>query len=96
MSGSYAIVIYRCLVEGKPTSSVDIQVRWFESSEPKLIWEQIKAEAPRQYKNAEDQWVVWDLVQVAAIEHVQARAKDGDEVVGFIANMDEISQWIND
>lgn len=93
MTGSLAIVAYRGSVEGVRTGSLDVQVRWFDSTDHEDIRKQIEAEPFSTYSNPYGETVTWELVQIMAIDPFAPRAS-GEEVVGFIASKRELRQLL--
>ena len=91
MNGSLALVAYRGLVAGVPTGRIDIQTRWFESTDIEHIRSLIQSDPIHTYKNPEGETVTWELVEIFAIEKF-APGESGEEVVGFIASTNELSQ----
>ncbi len=49
MPAYLAIVAYRALVAGRPTGTVDIQVRWFDDYDPDRICRRIESEPAMTY-----------------------------------------------
>jgi hypothetical protein len=90
MSGSLAVVAYRSLVEGTPTGNVDLQVRWFNSENPDEIRAWLFAERFHHYSNPEGESVLWELVEIMAIEKFEPK-ESGEEVIGFIASADSLA-----
>lgn len=90
MAGQLAIVAYRCLIDGMPSATLDFQVRWFADRDADRIRRQIEAEPFLSYSNSDGETVCWELVQIFAIEPFEPDAS-GEEVVGFIASTDELS-----
>jgi hypothetical protein len=90
MAGKQAIVAYRCLVAGLPSGSVDFQVRWFDDADAEEIRRHIRGEPLHSYLNVDGEVVSWELVEIFAIEPFAA-SESGEEVVGFIASTQELS-----
>lgn len=85
-----AIVAYRSLVEGVSSGSIDLQVRWFDAADDSVVRQTIEAEPICAYRNGIDESVAWELAEIFSIEPFSPRVS-GEEVVGFIANADEIA-----
>jgi hypothetical protein len=92
MQSAVAIVAYRCEVGGKPTDSLDIQVRYFAEYSHTDIEQRIRAESPHTYANDDGEVVSWPLVKILSIEPLE-NLSDGREVAGFIAGHDEFEKW---
>lgn len=90
MAGQLAIVAYRCLVAGLSSDSLDFQVRWFAHEDAEEIRRHIQGEPLRSYLNSDGEVVSWELVEIFAIEPFAPR-ESGEEVVGFIASTQELS-----
>lgn len=89
MPAHLAIVAYRSLIDGISEGGLDFQVRWFDENDETVIREQIEAEPLSCYENPYGQTVTWELVQIFTIERFEPQ-QSGDEVIGFIANIDEL------
>lgn len=87
-----AVVAYRCTVDGVATESIDIQVRYFSSLSESEIHDFLEREETQSYENGNGERVEWPFVKVLAIEEF-GTPKHGDEVVGFITGLSEISSW---
>ena len=93
MSGSLAIVGYRCLVAGVPDGTLDVQVRWFAGRvDEDDLRERLRAEPPSEYFNSDGNTVRWELAKIYAVEPLDGTPEDGDEVAGFIAEIDELDR----
>ena len=92
MASALAIAVYRCEVAGKPTDSLDIQVRHFDSFSPVAIEQRLRAEPLHSYANDAGETVTWPLVQILSIEPVDSPT-DGAEIAGFIAGCNEFPKW---
>ena len=77
------IAAYHCEVAGKPTNSVDYQVRHFTSDSLDEITARLRSEPPQAYKNCYNQEVRWLFDDTVAIE-CDPKFQDGNEVIGFI------------
>jgi hypothetical protein len=87
----FAIVIYRCEVDGKPTDSLDVQVRHF--GRPSTDIEAfLRSETPHAYRNIRNEEVVWHWVRVASIEELII-PEEGQEIAGFVAGCNEFVDW---
>ncbi len=84
-----AIVVYKCLVAGVPTQSLDFQVRWFEADDETAVNVLIEREPTQSYLNPYGEEVTWELFGVFAIDSF-APGRSGDEVVGFISSIQEL------
>ena len=91
MTTRLALVAYRCEVNGIPTDSLDIQVRYFSDLsvdiEPFL-----RQEPTHSYRNAKNEVVSWHLVDVLAIEEL-TQPESGGEVLGFITSSAAFATW---
>lgn len=92
MSRWLAIAAYQCQVDGTPTGSIDVQVRYFLLETPEDVEQALYAELPNSYRNQLGQTVSWHLQKVVAVQGLTS-LRDGDEVIGFITDMDEFSSW---
>ena len=88
-----AIVVYGCEIAGSRTPSIDIQVRYFESSDADAIERRIRAEPPHEYLNDQGETVSWPFLRIAALESVD-ELKDGAEIAGFITEHDAFGNWV--
>jgi hypothetical protein len=77
------IATYHCEVGGKPTDSVDYQVRHFASDSLHDVMARLRAEPLQAYKNCYKQEVRWLFDDTVAVE-LNPRFEDGQEVIGFI------------
>jgi len=77
------IAAYHCEVAGKPTNSVDYQVRHFASDSLDDVTARLRAELPQAYQNCYKQEVRSLFDDIVAVEF-DARFEDGQEVIGFI------------
>jgi hypothetical protein len=89
MAALLAIVAYRGSVAGVRTNSLDLQVRWFDTTDQNFIRQQIAAEPFSSYTNSDGETVTWELVQIMAIDTFNPHTS-GEEVVGFIASKREM------
>ena len=87
-----AIAAYRCEVAGVPTESLDIQVRYFEAESAEEVESRLYNETESEYTNPYGQLVTWPLACVVAVEPF-SQAPDGEEVIGFIARVNELVDW---
>ena len=92
MASGIAIAVYRCEVAGKPTDSLDIQVRHFELYSPVAIEQRLRKEPLHSYENDKGETVNWHLVRILSIEPVDGPA-DGAEIAGFITGCNEFPKW---
>lgn len=88
-----AIATYRSLVSGVSSGRLDIQVRWFELSDEEAVRSAIESEPISRYKNSDDEAVTWELVEILQVEPFEPE-NSGDEVVGFIASVDELEGMV--
>lgn len=86
-----AIAVYRCLVAGKPSGSLDVSVRFFEAESEMEVRKKLSHDVRETYENPDGEQVAWELRQVMAVEEF-AGPESGDEVVGFIAEVDEFGK----
>jgi len=82
------IAAYHCEVAGKPTNSVDYQVRHFASDSLDEVTARLRAEPPQAYQNCYKQQVRWLFDDTVAVEF-DPKFEDGDEVIGFITGRSE-------
>ncbi|WP_162314928.1 hypothetical protein [Pseudoxanthomonas yeongjuensis] len=87
-----AIATYQCQIDGVPTGSIDVQVRYFRLPSPEDVQAALQGEPPHVYKNHLDQTVSWHLQQTVNIQGVSS-VRSGDEVIGFIADIEDFSAW---
>jgi len=92
MEASLAIVAYRCEVGGKPSESLDIQVRYFVGKTDAEIKEFLEVEPMQSYSNDRGELVTWPLVGVLAIGEI-GPSSNGKEVVGFIEGCRQFVKW---
>lgn len=88
-----AIVAYRSIVAGIPSRSLDFQVRWFQDLTRAEIEESLRAEPFDSYQNPAGETVLWELVEIFAIEEFSPKFS-GIEVAGFIAQLDELQDLL--
>ena len=77
------IARYDCFVAGKPSGSVDYQVKCYDVPDHTDIYVMLSAEPIHRYLNGDDEEVEWRFVEVVAIEW-EPRFDSGGEVIGFI------------
>ena len=87
MTALLAIVVYGCEIDGVSTDSVDIQVRYFDTSDISAVENRILAEPPHTYANHEGETVSWPFLRIAALEPLDSLV-DGAEIIGFIGGID--------
>jgi hypothetical protein len=91
MSPRLALVAYRCEINGTPSDTLDLQVRYFDDAtvdiEPFLRQEPVHS-----YRNASNEVVSWHMVDVLAIEEL-SEPRNGSEVLGFITKCNEFAKW---
>jgi hypothetical protein len=92
MEPSLVIAAFRCEVAGKPTDSIDIQVRYFATGTAAEIEERLRSQETVSYLNGAGETVSWPFVAVLAIEPF-GTPLDGREVVGFITGHREFAKW---
>ncbi len=78
------IAAYHCQVAGKPTASIDYQVRQFDSDSLEEITARLRSEPLESYKNRYGQEVRWTFHDTVAVEF-NPEFTDGEEVIGFIS-----------
>ncbi|MBL9081184.1 MAG: hypothetical protein JNK76_05225 [Planctomycetales bacterium] len=89
MTQFLAIVIYRSVVAGVRTSTLDFQVRWFTADDEAEVRTRIEAEPLEAYIGGEGDQVLWELAEIMAVERFEPQTS-GDEVIGFISRMDDL------
>lgn len=77
------IARYDCFVSGKPTDSVDYQVRSYDIPENTDLEAMLKEEATHRYCNESGEEVEWRYAELVAVEW-DAKFGQGEEVIGFI------------
>jgi hypothetical protein len=77
------IAAYRCEVAGRPSDSVDYQVRYFATDSTDEVISRLRAEPPVAYMNVDGEEVRWIFDDTVAIEF-DPQWKDGVEMIGFI------------
>ncbi len=77
------IAAYHCEVAGKPTESVDYQVRHFASDSLDDVMSRLRSEEPQAYMNAAGDEVRWIFDDTVAVEF-DPHFTDGAEIIGFI------------
>lgn len=87
-----AVAVHRCEVAGVPSGNLDVRVRQFRRKRREDVDTAIAEEPTHSYQNGDGEEVTWPLAGVLAIEEV-GRPADGDEVVGFIAQVNEFQDW---
>lgn len=92
MKNYFAIAIYRSLVEGEPvTGRLDVQVRYYAARSEEEVRERLEDEERVEYRNHLGERVGWELSSIMAVEAVE-EMESGDEVVGFIADLEELGE----
>ncbi len=89
MSVHLAIAAYRCLIAGIPSNTLDIKILWYPDSNIDEIRQRIREEPFSSYENSDGDTVTWELVEIFSIEPLEPKWP-GDEVIGFIADTDEL------
>lgn len=79
----FTIAAYNCHVAGKPTDSVDYQVRYFTSDSIDEVMLRLRSEEPVVYQNCYGEEVRWIFDDTVAIEY-DPQIEDGKEIIGFI------------
>ena len=92
MSRWLAIATYQCQIDGKPTGSIDVQVRYFRLPNSEGVKQALRGEPPHAYKNHLDETVSWHLQQIVNVQGVTSLSS-GDEIIGFIADIDDFGVW---
>jgi hypothetical protein len=77
------IAAYHCEVAGKPTDSVDYQVRYFNSDSIEEVMSRLRGEESLAHKNVYKQEVRWLFHETVAVEFAP-ELQDGKEVIGVI------------
>ena len=77
------IARYDCFVAGKPTDSVDYQVRSYDVPDHTDLDVMLSAEPIHRYRNSDDEEVEWRFAEIVATEW-EPRFDSGEEVIGFI------------
>jgi hypothetical protein len=80
------IARYDCFVAGKPTDSVDYQVRSYDVPAHTDLDVMLRTEPVRRYRNSDDEKVEWRFAEIVAIEW-EPRFDSGEEVIGFITGI---------
>jgi hypothetical protein len=91
MDSLVAIVVYGCAVNGVRTETLDVRVRYFESTDIESVEERIRREPLHAYANDRGETVGWPFIRIAAIEPLGS-LKDGAEIVGFISDITELGE----
>ena len=89
-----ALVVYGCIVGGKASDSVDIQVRIFDSTSIEDVDAALKAEQPNEYRNEFDQLVSWPLTTILDIQRLEKNVESGEEVAGAITDLEWLSEFL--
>ena len=92
MSRWLAIAAYQCQIDGVPTGSVDFQVRYFNVPGPDDVETALRSEPLHEYKNHLDQTVSWPLQAIPNIQGISP-IQQGGEIIGFIADVEDINRW---
>jgi hypothetical protein len=85
-----AIAAYQCRINGVSVGSVDFRVRYFNLPGIAEVEATLKDEPPQAYENHIGEMVSWPLVKIFDIQGLLP-AKSGDEIIGFIAQPDELA-----
>ena len=93
MKSYLAIVAYRCLVAGVSKQKLDIQVMWFNAGDKDAVRDEIRASPLQSYLNSDGDTVTWELVEIFAVDEFAPNAS-GEEVIGFIASIDELADLV--
>lgn len=91
-----AIAIYRGIVAGEPTGSLDLQVRYLVADSEEAARQDLEQETPEKYSNHHGELVSWELRKVMCIEEVAdiPGAAAGEELIGFVANAKELCELV--
>lgn len=90
MSRWLAIAAYQCRINGVADGSVDFRVRYFNLPGPADVEAALTGEPPQEYENQLGETVSWPLVQIFDIQGLLP-TKSGDEMIGFVAQSDELA-----
>jgi hypothetical protein len=94
--GKYlAIVIYRCLVKGEPTGSLDVQTRYYEAESEDAVRSVLANEESVSYTNSDGDQVAWELRETMNVGELSAEVvlngvNSGDELIGFITDISNL------
>ena len=92
MSRWLAIAAYQCQIDGVPSGSLDIRVRYFNLAAPSDVELALRNEPTHQYQNHLNETVSWPLVNILNVQGFLP-AQSGDEIIGFIADADQFLSW---
>lgn len=84
------ITASRCLIDGVPAPSLDVSVHYCLAASEKEARARMSDSPGDSYRNDAGEQVTWELVEILAVEEF-GRVRSGDEVVGFIAELDELT-----
>ena len=91
MKSYLAIIVYRCLIAGKPDRSLDFQVKHYRAESEEKAHEAISREQHQVYKNVDGENVCWEYVETLTVEEFEL-PESGDEMIGFIMGVDELNR----
>jgi hypothetical protein len=91
MKRYFAIAVYRSLVAGKPTGSLDIQVRYYLAESEQRVRDLLHGEERHSYENPRGEVVEWELRAIMDVEEA-AELETGEEIVGFIVGPEELAE----
>ena len=91
----FAIVAYKCEVNGTPVGSIDIRVLGFDFEFEDQVRSAILDQPVNSYSNHLGEQVTWTLVEILAVEKFLNHS-NGDEIIGFIAEPSQFQNWAFD
>ncbi len=83
MNMIFAIVAYRCEIDGIRTESIDIQVISFSQTDKATILHSLSSAAPHAYLNDKGETVTWYFAELLDLSYPD-KLTDGQEIAGFI------------
>ena len=87
-----AIVAYRNEFNGEPGGSVDIRVLGFDLQTEDQVRSAILSQPINAYENHLGEQVSWPIAHILSIEEFSF-TENGGELIGFIAETQEIQEW---
>ena len=90
MSRWLVIAASQCRIDGVPNGSIDFRVRYFNLPALSDVEDALAGEPSLEYTNDVGEIVTWPLLKIFEIQGL-LETKSGDEVIGFIAGVDELA-----
>ena len=94
MAAYYAMVLFRALIDGTPTGSLDLSAFYYDAESEDEVLARIEGDEPLTYRGAEGDEVTWELVRILSIDACHD-LDSGDEVTGIIVERGEWAELLD-